>query len=72
MTLLIEDGIRKIKEGITSIEEVIAVATIGDKRLLSSQWKEFAYGTREWMISFSNKNRLWFFSSLFLNWMRQQ
>lgn len=28
MTLLIEDGIRKIKEGLTTIEEVIAVATI--------------------------------------------
>lgn len=28
MTLLIDDGIRKIKEGITTIEEVIAVATI--------------------------------------------
>ncbi|CAN5158469.1 type II secretion system ATPase GspE [soil metagenome] len=28
MTLLIEDGIRKIKEGVTTIEEVIAVATI--------------------------------------------
>lgn len=28
MTLLIEDGIRKIKEGVTTIEEVISVATI--------------------------------------------
>jgi general secretion pathway protein E len=28
MTLLIDDGIRKIKEGVTTIEEVIAVATI--------------------------------------------
>jgi general secretion pathway protein E len=28
MTLLIDDGIRKIKEGLTTIEEVIAVATI--------------------------------------------
>lgn len=28
MTLLIEDGIRKIKQGLTSIEEVLAVATV--------------------------------------------
>lgn len=28
MTLLIDDGIRKIKEGLTTIEEVIAVATV--------------------------------------------
>ena len=28
MTLLIEDGIRKIKEGLTTIEEVLSVATI--------------------------------------------
>ncbi|GMU19453.1 MAG: pilus biosynthesis protein TapB [Candidatus Babeliales bacterium] len=28
MTLLIDDGIRKIKEGVTTIEEVISVATI--------------------------------------------
>ncbi len=28
MTLLIDDGIRKIKEGLTTIEEVIAVATM--------------------------------------------
>ena len=28
MTLLLQDGIRKIKEGITTIEEVLAVATI--------------------------------------------
>jgi type II secretory ATPase GspE/PulE/Tfp pilus assembly ATPase PilB-like protein len=28
MTLLLQDGIRKIKEGVTTIEEVLAVATI--------------------------------------------
>ena len=28
MTLLVEDGVRKIKEGLTTIDEVLAVATI--------------------------------------------
>ena len=28
MTLLLQDGIRKIKQGITTIEEVISVATM--------------------------------------------
>jgi len=28
MTVLLEDGIRKIREGVTTIEEVLAVATL--------------------------------------------
>ena len=30
MTTLIQDGLHKIKEGITTIEEVLAVATSGE------------------------------------------
>jgi type II secretory ATPase GspE/PulE/Tfp pilus assembly ATPase PilB-like protein len=33
MTTLLADGIRKIKEGLTSIEEVLSVATAGQEMI---------------------------------------
>ena len=33
MTLLIQDGIRKVEQGLTSIEEVLSVATAYDEEL---------------------------------------